>query len=179
MRCYKITHQLLFVSKLVPRALHCDSNEQSIVSTLRSTPRFTRLHNFNMATANDLVEPLPQFSPFVMDFEFKLKTNEQRERVEGKFDFEGFKLAVELMGMFTIKAKQKDWFVNDNLHKSKFSSWRSFQHVLYDLFYESDVKLLVDSCCLYFLLLVPVENTLLLSRSRGLEFPCRPVVRKQ
>ena len=29
---------------------------------------------------------------FAMDFEFKLKTNEQRERVEDKFDFEGCKV---------------------------------------------------------------------------------------
>lgn len=46
----------------------------------------------------------------VMDFEFKLKTNEQRERVEDKFDFEGCKVGRGTYG-HVYKAKQKDWFV--------------------------------------------------------------------
>ena len=45
-----------------------------------------------------------------MDFEFKLKTNEQRERVEDKFDFEGCKVGRGTYG-HVYKAKQKDWFV--------------------------------------------------------------------
>ena len=44
----------------------------------------------------------------VMDFEFKLKTNEQRERVEDKFDFEGCKVGRGTYG-HVYKAKQKDW----------------------------------------------------------------------
>ncbi|PFX11824.1 Cyclin-dependent kinase 8 [Stylophora pistillata] len=43
----------------------------------------------------------------VMDFEFKLKTNEQRERVEDKFDFEGCKVGRGTYG-HVYKAKQKD-----------------------------------------------------------------------
>lgn len=42
-----------------------------------------------------------------MDFEFKLKTNEQRERVEDKFDFEGCKVGRGTYG-HVYKAKQKD-----------------------------------------------------------------------
>ena len=45
-----------------------------------------------------------------MDFEFKLKTNEQREKVEDKFDFEGCKVGRGTYG-HVYKAKQKDWFV--------------------------------------------------------------------
>lgn len=61
-----------------------------------------------------------------MDFEFKLKTNEQRERVEDKFDFEGCKVGRGTYG-HVYKAKQKDWFVIINdFFKSKISSWRSF-----------------------------------------------------
>ena len=47
---------------------------------------------------------------FIMDFEFKLKTNEQRERVEDKFDFEGCKVGRGTYG-HVYKAKQRDWFV--------------------------------------------------------------------
>lgn len=47
---------------------------------------------------------------FVMDFEFKLKSNEQRERVEDKFDFEGCKVGRGTYG-HVYKAKQKDWYV--------------------------------------------------------------------
>ncbi|XP_068699149.1 cyclin-dependent kinase 8-like isoform X1 [Montipora capricornis] len=42
-----------------------------------------------------------------MDFEFKLKTNEQRERVEDKFDFEGCKVGRGTYG-HVYKAKQRD-----------------------------------------------------------------------
>ncbi|XP_073254056.1 cyclin-dependent kinase 8-like isoform X2 [Porites lutea] len=42
-----------------------------------------------------------------MDFEFKLKSNEQRERVEDKFDFEGCKVGRGTYG-HVYKAKQKD-----------------------------------------------------------------------
>ena len=45
-----------------------------------------------------------------MDFEFKLKSNEQRERVEDKFDFEGCKVGRGTYG-HVYKAKQKDWLV--------------------------------------------------------------------
>lgn len=45
-----------------------------------------------------------------MDFEFKLKSNEQRERVEDKFDFEGCKVGRGTYG-HVYKAKQKDWCV--------------------------------------------------------------------
>ena len=45
----------------------------------------------------------------VMDFEFKLKSNEQRERVEDKFDFEGCKVGRGTYG-HVYKAKQKDWY---------------------------------------------------------------------
>ena len=45
-----------------------------------------------------------------MDFEFKLKSNEQRERVEDKFDFEGCKVGRGTYG-HVYKAKQKDWYV--------------------------------------------------------------------
>lgn len=44
-----------------------------------------------------------------MDFEFKLKSNEQRERVEDKFDFEGCKVGRGTYG-HVYKAKQKDWY---------------------------------------------------------------------
>ena len=63
-----------------------------------------------------------------MDFEFKLKTNEQRERVEDKFDFEGCKVGRGTYG-HVYKAKQKDWFVKYKINyffKSKISSWISF-----------------------------------------------------
>ena len=50
------------------------------------------------------------FVYFVMDFEFKLKSNEQRERVEDKFDFEGCKVGRGTYG-HVYKAKQKDWLV--------------------------------------------------------------------
>ena len=50
------------------------------------------------------------FVSFVMDFEFKLKSNEQRERVEDKFDFEGCKVGRGTYG-HVYKAKQKDWLV--------------------------------------------------------------------
>ena len=43
----------------------------------------------------------------VMDFEFKLKSNEQREKVEDKFDFEGCKVGRGTYG-HVYKAKQKD-----------------------------------------------------------------------
>lgn len=46
----------------------------------------------------------------MMDFEFKLKSNEQRERVEDKFDFEGCKVGRGTYG-HVYKAKQKDWLV--------------------------------------------------------------------
>ena len=46
-----------------------------------------------------------------MDFEFKLKSNEQRERVEDKFDFEGCKVGRGTYG-HVYKAKQKDWYAN-------------------------------------------------------------------
>lgn len=62
-----------------------------------------------------------------MDFEFKLKTNEQRERVEDKFDFEGCKVGRGTYG-HVYKAKQKDWFVKYKINyffKSKISSWIS------------------------------------------------------
>ncbi|KAJ7382380.1 Cyclin-dependent kinase 8 [Desmophyllum pertusum] len=42
-----------------------------------------------------------------MDFEFKLKSNEQREKVEDKFDFEGCKVGRGTYG-HVYKAKQKD-----------------------------------------------------------------------
>ena len=50
------------------------------------------------------------WSVSAMDFEFKLKSNEQRERVEDKFDFEGCKVGRGTYG-HVYKAKQKDWFV--------------------------------------------------------------------
>ena len=43
-----------------------------------------------------------------MDYEFKLKLNEQRERVEDKFEFEGCKVGRGTYG-HVYKATQKDW----------------------------------------------------------------------
>lgn len=49
-----------------------------------------------------------------MDFEFKLKSNEQRERVEDKFDFEGCKVGRGTYG-HVYKAKQKDWYAKQTV----------------------------------------------------------------
>lgn len=68
------------------------------------------------------------FSFFVMDFEFKLKSNEQRERVEDKFDFEGCKVGRGTYG-HVYKAKQKDWY---GKHSSDSIKWTrlQFSHTL-------------------------------------------------
>lgn len=54
------------------------------------------------------------FPCHVMDFEFKLKSNEQRERVEDKFDFEGCKVGRGTYG-HVYKAKQKDWYAKQTV----------------------------------------------------------------
>lgn len=67
--------------------------------------------------------PERRFCFLVMDFEFKLKSNEQRERVEDKFDFEGCKVGRGTYG-HVYKAKQKDWYVN---HSAKWTRLQIIQ----------------------------------------------------
>lgn len=87
---------------------------------------------------NSTWRPVPErrLCFLVMDFEFKLKSNEQRERVEDKFDFEGCKVGRGTYG-HVYKAKQKDWCVKYSsveLVRLCACSFRAYCHSMFCVF---------------------------------------------
>ena len=70
-----------------------------------------RSHIKTRVIVNSTWRPVPErrLCFLAIYFEFKLKSNEQRERVEDKFDFEGCKVGRGTYG-HVYKTKQKDWY---------------------------------------------------------------------
>lgn len=94
------------------RTLRVGENDRELLASTNEVETGNRRSDIKTRViVNSTWRPVPEgrLCFLAMDFEFKLKSNEQRERVEDKFDFEGCKVGRGTYG-HVYKAKQKDWY---------------------------------------------------------------------